>query len=136
MLYRFLRPDENYHSGLSARNTNSDISVFDHVINGSINGSNQGWWSRYISTCGSLDAVKTFRRKSVGAMGYIVQISVDNLSVDIIDLRTQQNRNNYYTQMNSKDDIDKFNYYANLFEEVLLVGNVPASHIQLVVEFN
>ena len=64
-------------------------------------------------------------------MGQIVQISEDNLPVVKIDLRTQENRNNSYTYMNSKDVIDKFNNYANLFEEVLLVGDVPASHIQL-----
>ena len=64
-------------------------------------------------------------------MGQIVQISEDNLPVVKIDLRTQENRNNYYTYMNFKDDIDKFSNYAKLFEEVLLVGDVPASHIQL-----
>ena len=84
------------------------------------------------STCGSLDAVKTFRSKSVINMGQIVQISEDNLPVVKINLRTQENRNNSYTYMNSKDVIDKFNNYANLFEEVLLVGDVTASHIQLV----
>jgi ribosomal protein L33 len=80
----------------------------------------------------SLEAVKTFRSKSVGAVGYIVQISVDNLAVDIIDLRTQENRDNYYTSKNSKEDINKFNNYAKFFQEVLLVGYVPANHIQLV----
>ena len=127
MLYRLLRPDEDWQLGVSAKDPNSTKSVFDHVINGS----SRGWQSKYIATCGNLKSVLTFRSKSVNRQGQIVQISEDNLPVVIIDLRTSSNRSIHYLPGNDSNElIDKFNNYANKFEEVLLVGDVPASHIK------
>ena len=64
-------------------------------------------------------------------MGQIVQILEDNLPVENIHLRTSSNRSNHYVLgMCPNELIDKFNNYARVFEEVLLVGHVPASHIQ------
>jgi hypothetical protein len=126
MLYRLLRPDEDWQLGVSAKDPNSTKSVFDHVINGS----SWGWQSKYIATCGSLNSVLTFRSKSVNP-GKIVQISEDNLPVVKIDLRTSSNRSIHYLPGNDSNElINKFNNYANKFEEVLLVGDVPASHIK------
>jgi hypothetical protein len=126
MLYRLLRPDEDWQLGVSAKDPNSTKSVFDHVINGS----SWEWQSKYIATCGSLNSVLTFRSKSVNP-GKIVQISEDNLPVVKIDLRTSSNRSIHYLPGNDSNElIDKFNNYANKFEEVLLVGDVPASHIK------
>jgi hypothetical protein len=63
--------------------------------------------------------------------GKIVQISEDNLPVVKIDLRTSSNRSIHYLPGNDSNElINKFNNYANKFEEVLLVGDVPASHIK------
>ena len=126
MLYRLLRPDEDWQLGVSAKDPNSTKSVFDHVINGS----SWGWQSKYIATCGSLNYVLTFRSKSVNP-GKIVQISEDNLPVVKIDLRTSSNRSIHYLLGNDSNElINIFNNYANKFEEVLLVGDVPASHIK------
>jgi hypothetical protein len=126
MLYRLLRPDEDWQLGVSAKDPNSTKSVFDHVINGS----SWGWQSKYIATCGSLNSVLTFRSKSVNP-GQIVQISEDNLPVAKIDHRTSSNRSIHYLPGNDSNElINKFNNYANKFEEVLLVGDVPASHIK------
>ena len=67
--------------------------------------------------------------------GQIVQISEDNLPVEKIDLRTSANRSIHYLPGNDSNElINKFNNYANKFEEVLLVGDVPASHIQPMTE--
>jgi len=46
-----------------------------------------------------------------------------------IDLRTQENRNNYCT-----DDNDEFNNFANKFEEVLFVGYIPETHVELLTK--
>lgn len=130
MLYRLLRPDEDWQLGVSAKDPNSTKSVFDHVINGS----SWGWQSKFIATCGSLNSVLTFRSKSVNP-GQIVQISEDNLPVEKIDLRTSANRSIHYLPGNDSNElINIFNNYANKFEEVLLVGDVPASHIQPMTE--
>ena len=130
MLYRLLRPDEDWQLGVSAKDPNSTKSVFDHVINGS----SWGWQSKFIATCGRLNSVLTFRSKSVNP-GQIVQISEDNLPVEKIDLRTSANRSIHYLPGNDSNElINKFNNYANKFEEVLLVGDVPASHIQPMTE--
>lgn len=66
-LYRLFRPDEDGQDGLKAKSPLSDTTVFEHVTSGS-----GGLQSKYISTGGSLDAVKTFRIKSVNPGGKIV----------------------------------------------------------------
>ena len=122
MLYRLLRPDECCGDGLHAKNPNSTISIFDHVIGGS-----HGTLSKYISTCGSWGAVNSFRSKSYDP-GLIVKIQKDKLpsGVAIIDLRRQENRYQYIDNDVDNDSIRKFNNFAQCFEEVLLIGDVPA----------
>jgi hypothetical protein len=131
MLYRLLGPDENWQDGLSANNPNFITSVFKHVINGS----NRGWQSPYISTCGSLISVLNFRSKTNDFGAQIVQISEDNLPVVKIDLRTLSSRRKHYVpEVDSNASINRFNNFARVFEEVLLVGYVPKTHIQLMNE--
>ena len=125
MLYRLLRPDEKWKDGLTAKDPNSDVSVFNHVINGSGDGNK----SKYISTCRNLATVNTFKSNSTNP-GQIVKILEDDLPVNIIDLTTQENRKKYYSS--NPSDNERFNNFAKCFQEVLLVGNVPASHISLV----
>ena len=130
MLYRLLKPGDKWQDGLKAKDPNSTISVFDHVINGS------SWLSKskYVSKCGSLKAVLTFRSKSLNP-GIIVQISEDKLPVEKIDLRTSSNRSDHYEVGRHCDElINKFNNYANKFQEVLLIGDVPASYIEALDE--
>jgi hypothetical protein len=69
MLYRILRPNQNWELGLFATNPNSDISVVDHVTKGS----QSGWKSPYISTYGSLNSVLEFRRQIGTLNAQIVQ---------------------------------------------------------------
>jgi hypothetical protein len=136
MLYRLLRRGENIVNGLRAKNPNSWTSVFDHVTTGSKRGRVQ---SPYISACGSLNAVLEFRRKSRirDADAQIVQISEDNLPVVKIDLRTASNRKNHYKLgSDSNASINDFNNFARVYEEVLLVGYVPETHVQLMNEFD
>jgi hypothetical protein len=126
MLYRLLRPDEDWQLGLSAKFPNSTTSVFEYVSNGS-----WGSYSKYISTCGSLNSVLSFRSKSRNPRAQIVQISEENLEIEKIDLRPATNRMQFYINCSySNKSINTFNNFARVFEEVLLVGHVPASHIQ------
>jgi hypothetical protein len=129
MLYRLLRPEESCKDGLRAKNPHSNTSVFVHVTRGSY-----GPQSKYISTCGSWEAVNSLRSKS-RSPGQIVKIHEDKLpsSVNIIDLRCQENRDDYIDDDDDDDDdeVSKFNNFANKFEEVLLVGHVPARCLEL-----
>ena len=59
MFYRLLRQDESIANGLCAKNLDSTTSVFVHVTKGSY-----GPQSKYISTCGSPDAVAYLKGKS------------------------------------------------------------------------
>ena len=128
MLYRLLRPDECCGDGLRAKNPNSTTSIFDHVIRES-----HGPPSKYISTCGSWGAMNSFRSRSFNP-GLIVKIQIDKLpsGVAIIDLRTQENRYQYIDNDVDNDSICKFSNFATYFEEVLLIGNVPAWCLEVV----
>ena len=127
MLYRLLRKSEDWQDGLKAKNPNSSLSVFEHVTKGSIG----EFKSRYISTCGSLNSVKRLKRKTKTRGAQIVQISEDNLPVVKIDLRTSSNRENHYVLGDdSNKSINRFNNFARVYEEVLLVGYVPKTHIK------
>jgi hypothetical protein len=76
--------------------------------------------------------VLTFRSKSKNPRPQIVQISEDNLPVVKIDLRTWSSRRKHYLpDVDSNASINRFNNFARVFEEVLLVGYVPKRHIQL-----
>ncbi|XP_063419261.1 uncharacterized protein LOC134702100 [Mytilus trossulus] len=127
-VYRLLRPEENYENGIRAKNPNSSTSVFRHVLGGS-----WGPTSKYISTCGSLQALRDFASKS-RRPGEIIKIKIDMLpeNVEIIDLRDYLKRMEYIEHTNDEDEIRKFNNFANKFEEVLLAGCIPASCIELV----
>ena len=127
MLYRLLRPDEDWQLGVSPKDPNSTKSVFGHVINGS----RWGWQSKYIATCGSLNSVLTFRSKSRNSTGQSVQISEDNLPVFKNDLRKWSNRKNHYIHdIDSNESINRFNNFTRKYDEVLLIGYVPNTHVQ------
>jgi hypothetical protein len=78
MLYRLLRPDEDWQSGVLAKDPNFTISVVDHFTTGSSDVSR----SRYISTCGSLNSLGSLRRQSMNPMEQIVHIWEDNLIIE------------------------------------------------------
>ena len=123
MLYRLLRQDESIEDGLWAKDPNSETSVFLHVTKGSYGK------SKYISTCGSYEAVAYLKSKSKQP-GKIVKIDEDKLlsnNVKIIDLRNQKTRDNHKDNSATAELINTFNNFANKFQEVLLVGHVPKS---------
>ena len=123
MLYRLLRQTESIEDGLWAKDPNSKTSVFLHVTKGSYG------QSKYISTCGSYDAVAYLKRKSTQP-GKIVKIDEDKLlsnKVKIIDLRHQNTRDICIDNSTTAELINTFNNFANTFQEVLLVGHVPKS---------
>ena len=127
MLYRLLRSDEKWEDGLRAKSPLSETTVYEHVTSGS-----WGSQSKYISTCGSLHAVLSFRLNCKDNSS-IVKIWEKNLPIDKIDLRTEENRKKYLIYGNY-DSNNIFNRFANKFEEVLLVGNVPETHVELLTE--
>jgi hypothetical protein len=131
MLYRLLRQEENWELGLMANNPNSYTSVFDHVTKGS----SSECRSPYISTCGSLNSVIKLKSKSKTHEAQIVRISEDNLPVVKIDLRTLSNRKHHYVpDTDSNESINRYNCFARVYEEVLLVGYVPKTHVELMNE--
>ena len=76
-----------------------------------------------------------FRSKSWNPQGQIVQISEENLEIEKIDLRRATDRLKFCTNSSdSNASVNKFNNFARVFEEVLLVGHVPVNHIQLMKE--
>ena len=94
-------------------------------------GSERGWKSPYISACGSLNSVLTFRSKSRNSTGQSVQISEDNLPVFKNDLRKWSNgKNHYIHDIDSNESINRFNNFTRKYDEVLLIGYVPNTHVQ------
>lgn len=133
-VFRLLHPDEynTYINGISAKDPYSTTSVFQHVVYGS-----GGTRSRYISTCGSLDAVLDFRSKSKTPNGPIIRINITTLppGIEKIDLRSEINRMPYIENTPDVDAIPRFHRFTNHFQEVLLhavVGFIPAGCIELV----
>ena len=127
MLYRLLREDESIQNGLSAKNVDAKKSVFAHVLIGS----NWEWESQYISTCGSMKAVLLLDPYCRDRR--IVKIWEKNLPVIKIDLRTEENRKMYFMDRKCRDQI-LFNKYAKTRDEVLLVGHVPETHVELLTD--
>ena len=120
MLNRLLKPDESIKNGLSAKDPLSNTTIIQHVTNRS----NNTLKSKFISTCGSLQTVLAFAENKPNPR--IAKIWEKNLPVVKIDLRTQENRNNYYA-----DEHEEFHAFANTCEEVLFVGYVPETHVEL-----
>lgn len=90
-LYRVLRDDEDYHKDIKARDPDANKSVADHVERGSHHR------SQFISTSGTLEAARTFARKSRDLPKTIVKIDIKELKknedVQFIDLSIKRVRN-------------------------------------------
>lgn len=118
-VYRLLHPDEynTYINGIRAKAPFSDTSVFQHVVYGS-----GGTESKYISTCGSLDAVCELRSKSKTPNEPIISINITTLLPGTvkIDLRSEINRMQYIEYPPyDVNAIRKFHKFANYYKEVL-----------------
>lgn len=128
-LYRLLRKDEIVQDGIHPKSPYSQVSVFRHVVSG------LDIETKYISTCGSLAAVKTFKDQS-NSPGMIVSINSMLLpsTVEVIDLRDYDNRLKYIERNVSEEDIERFHNTAKKFEEVVLCGEVPVYCLNYVNE--
>ena len=111
--YRVLRDGEDYTQGLVAAIPTAQVSVENHVLYGS------SCYSQYISACRSLYAAEVFVQKRPQRPKTIVAIDIQQLKllpyVEIIDL--------YGYPFQTQTAVN----YANKFEEVLIVGQVPAA---------
>lgn len=127
-VYRLLRPNEDYTQGLYAKTPASPVSVFDHVLNGSSWGS----VSKYISTCGDRNVLEAYFVSKSVMPGKVVMINTNMLQPNqIIDLRQQFQRDPFIPPFADPESKNRFNNYANRFQEVLLEGYIPPNSIQL-----
>ena len=113
-----MHPDENPALGLSAKDPGADVTVEEHVTNGSY-----GRDSQYISCSKSLDAILELASKSRNHPRRIVQINIDEsypeieMIIDLTDWDTLNNEIPMYNEMGRK--------FANYYKEVLIVGYIP-----------
>lgn len=117
-MYRLLHPTENPALGLSAKDPEADVTVEEHVTNGSY-----GRDSQYISCSKSLDAILEFASKSCNYPRRIVEINIDESYPEIemiIDLTDQDTLDNEIPM-----DNDRGRNFANYYKEVLIVGYIP-----------
>ena len=115
-LYRLLRPDEwdAQTKGIAPQRPGANVSVLQHVARGSYNS------SQYISTSASWGAIQDFARHSRTSPKKVAQINRACLTnVEVIDLTDPCVR-----RMHLGGDDRAYNF-ANKFEEVLIVGNIP-----------
>lgn len=117
-MYRLLHPTENPALGLSAKDPEADVTVEEHVTNGSY-----GRDSQYISCSKSLDAIKEFASKSCNHPRRIVEINIDESYPEIemiIDLTDRDTLNNEIPMDNNTG-----RNFASYYKEVLIVGKIP-----------
>ncbi|CAG2245956.1 unnamed protein product [Mytilus edulis] len=116
-VYRLLRPDENAECGIFAKNKLSAVSAVYHVA----------WGSTH----------ENFRENQC-LNGDIVSIDVDTAQVDLVHVYDEGVRTRLISQeliVNPKTDpvtIFRFNTFAEANNEVLLVGDVPASCVTVI----
>ena len=113
-----MRPEEDPEEGLTAKDPTANISIEDHVLNGSKKGAK----SQYISCSETLSAARLFASKSINMMR-IVKIEIDRNTPGIIDIIPLSDANKEWT--------DKGRNFSNICEEVLVVGKIPKECITL-----
>ncbi|XP_061173722.1 uncharacterized protein LOC133182889 [Saccostrea echinata] len=113
VLYRLLRPNEDPSRGLYAKNPSSDVSVEDHVTDGS-----RGRGSRFISCCKSYSAIERFVARTWTSPVRIVQIEIDKDDSDIIEVIDLTVPETF------EEDNWKGRNFASWAEEVLVVGKI------------
>ncbi|XP_052080480.1 uncharacterized protein LOC127718474 [Mytilus californianus] len=141
LLYRLLRDGENVSGGIVARNSQSTVSLIDHIA------SKQGtsWWggTKYISTCHSLEAVMSFainsRAKESSAVNVqIAEIDTSTLpsEVEVIDLSSREKRRAYLQKEGIKNtENTKFRRFEDITEtskEVTIASFIPPHCIKLI----
>jgi hypothetical protein len=122
-LYRVLRRNEDCSRGITAKNPLAQVSVYQHVDKGSYHR------SQFISTAASLEKAEIFGRKSKayreGLAIKIARIDTQLLTdrMTFIDLSDCNVRDHYFPNR------DRAYYFARKFDEVLVVGKIPAKCI-------
>nr|XP_022303270.1 uncharacterized protein LOC111110899 [Crassostrea virginica] len=121
-IYRLLRFDESYTDGLRPKDIYSSICLEKHVEKGSRN----GYKSRYISCCKTMNALRRLGgecRKMSYAVREVVRINITKLDrnqVKVIDLT------DYGTRKKHINESSRAWGYAYRFEEVILE---PITHV-------
>lgn len=123
-MYRVLRDDESYTDGLYPKDIYSQVSLIDHVENGS----RKGHKSQFISCCKTKNGVKRMAGfiKSTKPVVRINVTKLDSKNVTVIDLTDRRVR-----QQNLKASQRACNY-AEMYEEVILqpVNHIPAECVE------
>lgn len=129
-VYRLLRPDERAQFGISAKSKFSDVTAAYHVALGS---SIDRKDSKYISTCLNFNDALLISTKNRFLNGDIVSINVDNAPLTVIHVWNAEVRKqiNIEQQVTDTDIKNKFETFAEYFNEVILVGDVPANCMQI-----
>lgn len=133
-VYRLLHPKENPDHGIFAKDIKSELPAVFHVVWGS---SEQAEGSKYISTCLNLNDVEKLAKGNICLNGDIVSINVDKAPVtEIIHVWDANVRTHLLEENNIELDfgpefISKFHNFANSYNEVLLVGNIPKDCVTL-----
>lgn len=124
-MYRVLRDDESYTDGLYPKDIYSQVSLIDHVENGS----RKGHKSKFISCCKTKNGVKRMAGciKSTKPVVRINVTKLDSKNVTVIDLTDRRIRR----QQNLKASQRACNY-AEMYEEVILqpVNHIPAECVE------
>lgn len=123
-VYRVLRDDESYTDGLYPKDIYSQVSLIDHVENGS----RKGHESKFISCCKTKNGVKRMAGY-INSTKPVVRINVtklDSKNVTVIDLTKWRIR-----QQNLKAS-QRACRYAKMYEEVILqpVNHIPAEYVE------
>ena len=127
IVYRLLNDTENPSQGLRAKNPFANISVAQHVGYGSA----AGFASQYISTTSTYIAAHSFAQMCRSPVVRIVRIDLDAAqlvsNISVIDLT------NPFVRQQHIDTTDiRANNFSSRFQEILVVGFIPASCVQIV----
>ena len=133
-VYRLLRENEVPSLGIHAKVSHTNQSVYGHVKYGS-KGKN---YSHFISTSKSYAALRQFiahkGKTQVGDVHIrVVKIDLEqarliNTEIEVIDLTNSEERRKHIKLGDRADG------QAKAFEEVLLVGNIPATAVSVIYE--
>lgn len=129
-VYRLLRPEENAGYGISAKSKFSNVTAAHHVAWGS---RAKHIPSQYISTCRYLHDAQSLSSKNRWLNGDIVSINVDNAPVTVIHVWDAEVRRklNFEQRVADPETIDNFKTFAEYFNEILLIGDVPANCMKI-----
>lgn len=112
-VYRVLRSDESYTAGIYPKDANSNLSIEDHVLNGTY-----GTKSRFVSCCKTIDDVNELARRTRfdNKKREVVKINISKLDpkeATVIDLTDKNTRDQHLHD-------PKALCFAQMYGEVIL----------------